>query len=288
MGQEISQQKKCSIVRRHKSHQQIPQSLQPHPQRETTKNLKPSSNFTSCNGKYTRHSQDFTSIYAPSSSISTTSTSSTGDEHYRLRQKYNLNKQTYEKSRVAKKLSLISNSTDQSTSTCTTSTPANTSTYQNTQQPKKATIYENIEQKPSHHKRKNSSSTDSGIYYASCHCTSSFLSSSATSTSSLCSTSACGCSTSVESSSNQSRTSLDQKKNYLCRHLYIKSYLDILEEDEKARAEFKSARPGGIRNYKPKILGETALSSSAPHSTGFSISSSNLKLREKCKEDPWI
>ncbi|XP_036339669.1 uncharacterized protein LOC118748997 [Rhagoletis pomonella] len=287
MGQEISQQRKCSIVRRHKSHQQVPQSHQPHPQREITKNLKPASNFTSCNGKYTRHSQDFSSIYAPSSSISTASSSSTDDEHYRLRQKYNLNKQTYEKSRIAKKLSLISSTTDQSTSTCNTSISATSGTYQNTQ-PSEGTTYKNIERNPSQHKRKDSSSTDSGIYYASCHCTSSFLSSSATSTSSLCSTSPCVCSTSVASSSNLSRSSLNHKKNYLCRHLYIKSYLDILEEDEKARAQFKSARPGGIRNYKPKILSETVLSTSAPHSTGFSISSSNLKLREKCREDPWI
>lgn len=283
MGQEISQQKKCSIISRHKTHQQTPQSLQPQPQRGATKNLKPSTNFTTSNGKYTRHSQEFQSVYAPSSNISTTSSSSTDDEHYRLRQKYNLNKQTYEKFRASKKLSLISSTTDQSTSTSnSSSTNSSSSTYQNSKSSEPT--YNNIVRKPSQHKRKNSSSTDSGIYYASCHCTSSVLSSSATSSSSLCSTSACGCST----SSNQSRSSLDQKKNYLCKHLYIKSYLDILEEDEKAHAHFKSAKPGGIRNYKPKILGETALSTSAPQSTGFSISSNNLKLREKCKEDPWI
>lgn len=288
MGQEISQQKKCSIISRHKTHQQTPQSLQPHPQRDTTKNLKPSkTNFTTSNGKYTRHSQEFQGVYAPSSNISTTSSSSTDDEHYRLRQKYNLNKQTYEKFRASKKLSLISSTTDQSTSTSNSaSTNSSSSDYQN---PKSSEpTYNNIVHKPSQQKRKNSSSTDSGIYYASCHCTSSFHSSSATSSSSLCSASACGCSTSGTSSSNQSRSSLDQKKNYLFRHLHIKSYLDILEEDEKARAHFKSAKPGGIRNYKPKILGEVALSTSAPQSTGFSISSNNLKLREKCKEDPWI
>ncbi|XP_011208326.2 uncharacterized protein LOC105229615 [Bactrocera dorsalis] len=287
MGQEISQQKKCSIISRHKTHQQAPQSFQPHPIRDATKNPKPSTTFTTSNGKYTRHSQEFQSVYAPSSSISTTSSSSTDDEHYRLRQKYNLNKQTYEKFRASKKLSLISSTTDQSTSTSNSaSTNSSSSTYQNSKSTEPT--YNNIVRKPSQYKRKSSSSTDSGIYYASCHCASSFLSSSATSSSSLCSTSACGCSTSVASSSNQSRSSLDQKKNYLCRHLYIKSYLDILEEDEKARAHFKSAKPGGIRNYKPKILSDSALSTSAPQSTGFSISSNNLKLREKCKEDPWI
>ncbi|XP_020714325.1 A-agglutinin anchorage subunit [Ceratitis capitata] len=296
MGQEISQQRKCNIIRRHKSHHQIPptKSIQPKTtQRDITKNPKTTNNnLISSNGKYTRHSQDFQNVYAPTSSISTASSSSTDEEPYRLRQKYNLNKQTYEKFRVSKKLSLVSNSTDQSTSTSTStsnsiSTSATSSNYQNSKSSEPT--YNNIERRATQHRRKNSSSTtDSGVYYAPSHCTSSFISSSATSSSSLCSTSACCCATSVTSSSNQSRSSLDQKKNYLCKHLYIKSYLDILEEDEKARAQFKSARPGGIRNYKPKILGEATLSSSAPHSTGFSISSSNLKLREKCKEDPWI
>ncbi|XP_067637866.1 uncharacterized protein [Eurosta solidaginis] len=291
MGQEISHQSKSNIVKRHKSHQQIPQSTpQPQTQREVKKKQKPTSNFSPCKGKYIQHTENFSSIYAPSSTLSTTSTSSTDDEHYRQRQKYNLNKQTYEKSRIAKKLSRISNTTDQSTSSSTskTSSTANNSTYQNSQTSEPT--YTNIERQSNQHKRKSSTSTDSGIYYASCHCNSSFPSSSSanSTSSSVYSTSACGCAKSVASSTDRSRSSLDHTKKYLCHHLYIKSYLDILEEDEKARAQFKTAKPGGIRNYKPKILSNTALAASAPFSTGFSISSSNIKLREKCKEDPWI
>lgn len=53
--------------------------------------------------------------------------------------------------------------------------------------------------------------------------------------------------------SSLSKQSKDTQKDYLEHHLYIKSYLDILDEDNKAKKKFKPARPG-IRNYTPKIL----------------------------------
>lgn len=57
-------------------------------------------------------------------------------------------------------------------------------------------------------------------------------------------------------SSSQSQKSSDKQKEYLNHHLYIKTYLDILEEDKRAKEYFQSeaaAKPG-IRNYTPKIL----------------------------------
>lgn len=59
-------------------------------------------------------------------------------------------------------------------------------------------------------------------------------------------------------STSQSQKSADKQKEYLNHHLYIKTYLDILEEDKRAKEFFQSeaaAKPG-IRNYTPKILGE--------------------------------
>ncbi|XP_037932938.1 glucose dehydrogenase [FAD, quinone]-like [Teleopsis dalmanni] len=228
MGQEISQQNKCNTGRRQQQQQQT----------QIHNNLR-HQNFPS-NDKYTKYKDP---IYT-SSSISTAS--STDDEHFKQRQKYNLPNQTYEKSKVAKKLSYNS-----------TTTASTTSDYQIT----------------SLH-RKSSISTDSGIYYSSsCHCSSV---SSGASSSSASSTS--GCSISLVSS--KSNKSLDKQKNYLNHHLYIKSYLDILEEDEKARAHYKPGKPGGIRNYTPKILSDAALSVSAP-AVGFAA-----KQRAKVKEEP--
>ena len=57
-------------------------------------------------------------------------------------------------------------------------------------------------------------------------------------------------------SSSKSQKSLDKQKDYITHHLYIKTYLDILEEDRRAKEYFKTeaaAKPG-IRNYTPKII----------------------------------
>ncbi|XP_055388992.1 uncharacterized protein LOC129618209 [Condylostylus longicornis] len=64
--------------------------------------------------------------------------------------------------------------------------------------------------------------------------------------------SSCYCSSNSSALSSASKRSQEKQANYLNHHLYIKSYLDILEEDEKAKKQF-IPRPG-IRNYKPKIL----------------------------------
>lgn len=91
--------------------------------------------------------------------------------------------------------------------------------------------------------RNYSHSSDSGIYLSSassCYCSS-------RSNSSLVS--------SEVSTEKSWKKSADKQKKYLNHHLYFKSYLDILEEDEKARKLFKAARPG-IRNYTPKILSD--------------------------------
>lgn len=67
-------------------------------------------------------------------------------------------------------------------------------------------------------------------------------------------------------SSSQSQKSADKQKDYLNHHLYIKTYLDILEEDKRAKEYFQSeaaARPG-IRNYTPKILDNNNSDNSLP------------------------
>lgn len=52
-----------------------------------------------------------------------------------------------------------------------------------------------------------------------------------------------------------SASAADSKQTkYLKEQLYIKSYLDIVERDRRAREQFQPAKPG-IRNYTPKILG---------------------------------
>lgn len=206
-------------------------------------------------------------IYTPASHISTSSSSNSADDYdanYRLRHKYNLTKQTYERSKI-----LASNTNNR------TSTQSDSDSHY-------AKINNiggiggsncnsnNICGKFLQRSSSSSQSSDSGIYNSSCHCSSlSSLSSSAVSSSSASSSS--GCPSSLVSS--KSNRSLDKQKQYLSHHLYIKSYLDILEEDERARAHFKSARPGGIRNYTPKILGggsdatvntKSTLSASAP------------------------
>ncbi|XP_016923767.3 glucose dehydrogenase [FAD, quinone] [Drosophila suzukii] len=199
-------------------------------------------------------------IYTPTSHLSTSS-STTNDysttnntnnninQNYRLRHKYNFSKQTYERSKIPGSVAGTSQSDTDS-------------------------HYAKLNLQ-----RSSSQSSDSGIYNSSCHCSSissiSAVSSSASSSRSSSSSSR-GCPSSLVSS--KSNRSLDKQKHYLSHHLYIKSYLDILEEDERARAHFKSARPGGIRNYTPKILasGESSITGNTGSSTNTTASSAGL------------
>lgn len=263
MGQEISQQNKCITSRRHQQ-QPHPQQQHSFPQQQKFQhsdfNNNSPTNFsgppvqkTYNNNANAKHKE----LIYTSSSIS--NASSTDDEYYRQRQKYNLAKQTYEKVKISKQLG----------SRKSLDSHSSTSDYQSSAFATAEELYHDIKGK---HQRKNSQSTDSGIYYSSCHCTPTRFSSAASVTS--------GGSTSVVSS--KSSKSLQKQKEYLDHHLYIKSYLDILEEDQKASAQYKVAKPGGIRNYTPKILADVALSTSAPVTNGFA------KQRSKIKDDPWI
>lgn len=261
MGQEISQQNKCNTSKRQQ--QPFPQQ-QPNfhqHQQDIQQNYKTSSahnNSPSFSIPKPRYKQHKELIYT-SSSIS--NASSTDDEYYRQRQKYNLTKQTYEKAKISKSQIGSRKSLDSHSST---------SDYQSSTFETSEDIYR--DHKDRKYQRKSSQSTDSGIYYSSCQCTPTRFSSAASIAS--------GGATSVVST--KSNKSLQKQKDYLDHHLYIKSYLDILEEDQKAKAQYKVAKPGGIRNYTPKILAEVPLSTSAPEANGFT------KQKAKIKEDPWI
>lgn len=61
-------------------------------------------------------------------------------------------------------------------------------------------------------------------------------------------------SSTLSTTSRTSYKSVDRQSKYLSEHLYIKSYLDIEEEDRNAKKQFRTAPVGGIRNYQPKIL----------------------------------
>ena len=110
----------------------------------------------------------------------------------------------------------------------------------------------------------NSSNSSSGSCETNCStATNSSRSSSNVTTSKLALTSGVGCSSSSTSSRSTKSTSVsssyksvDRQTKYLNEHLYIKSYLDIEEEDRNAKQSFKAAPAGGIRNYTPKILSE--------------------------------
>ncbi|GAB0093759.1 Glucose-methanol-choline oxidoreductase [Sergentomyia squamirostris] len=79
---------------------------------------------------------------------------------------------------------------------------------------------------------------------------------SSTSNSSVSTTTRSIASTST-SSSRYSCKSVERQTKYLKEQLYIKSYLDIEEQDRNAKKQFTPAtRTNGIRNYRPKILGE--------------------------------
>ncbi|TMW51729.1 hypothetical protein DOY81_003221 [Sarcophaga bullata] len=275
MGQEISQQNKCNTSRRQQqpfppNQRQQPQQLQQkqkqnfHQYQDNTSQqqnyqstqFNNSSNFSL---PQDRHYKPHKELIYTSSSLS--NASSTDDEYYRQRQKYNLAKQKYEKTKISKTQLGSRKSLDSHSSA---------SDYQSSAFETAEELYRDL--KGNHH-RKSSQSTDSGIYYSSCYCTPTRFSSAASVAS--------GGATSVVSS--KSNKSVQKQKEYLDHQLYIKSYLDILEEDQKAKAQYKVAKPGGIRNYTPKILSEVTLSTSAPEpSNGFS------KQKSKIKEDPWI
>lgn len=278
MGQEVSQQQQQHHNHNHNHNQN--QNQNHHQNHNLNHNL----NLNHKRGQPHRKSYK-DPIYTPASHLSSSSSSNSTDDYdanYRLRHKYNLTKQTYERTKI-----LAGNVTNRS------SLPLDSDSH-----------YAKLN--GTYLQRSSSQSSDSGIYNSSCHCSSlSSLSSSAISSSSASSSS--GCPSSLLSS--KSGRSLDKQKHYLSHHLYIKSYLDILEEDERARAHFKSARPGGIRNYTPKILGggdsaSSTLSASAPAgSFGYPHSNPASKQRasvssncstnavvagRNSQEDPWI
>ncbi|KNC26964.1 hypothetical protein FF38_09260 [Lucilia cuprina] len=191
---QISQQNKCNTSRRQQQpfpqqqpnfhqHQQDKQNYQ-----STTFHKNNSPSFSIPKPRYKQHKE----LIYTSSSIS--NASSTDDEYYRQRQKYNLAKQTYEKAKISKSQLGSRKSLDSHSST---------SDYQ-------SSAFETAEE----------------LYR-------------------------------------------DIKGNYK-------------QEDQKAKAQYKVAKPGGIRNYTPKILSEVSLSTSAPEANGFS------KQKSKVKDDPWI
>lgn len=83
--------------------------------------------------------------------------------------------------------------------------------------------------------------------------TSSSKSTKSSSSSSTSSSTSSSSSTLTTASTASSYKSIDRQTKYLNEHLYIKSYLDIEEEDRNAKVQFQKIRPG-IRNYTPKIL----------------------------------
>lgn len=67
--------------------------------------------------------------------------------------------------------------------------------------------------------------------------------------------------------------SVERQTKYLKEQLYIKSYLDLEEQDRNAKKLFQQTTKSGIRNYTPKILGEKQLNDNNNNCYG---SSSNL------------
>lgn len=59
-------------------------------------------------------------------------------------------------------------------------------------------------------------------------------------------------STTTTKSSRSTYSTAEKQAKYLKEQLYIKSYLDIVEQDQTAKNQFQPAKPG-IRNYTPKI-----------------------------------
>lgn len=102
-------------------------------------------------------------------------------------------------------------------------------------------------------------------------------------------------------STNVSRStckSVQRQTKYLKEQLYIKSYLDLEDQDRAARKVFQPKTKGGIRNYTPKILGEKQLNDDPAAGLGGNSSNTNtLSSQQSCssttstlKRDPdaWI
>lgn len=197
MGQEISQQNKCNTSRRQQ--QPFPQQQPNFHQHQDNQNYQ-STNFHNNSPSFSipkpRYKQHKELIYT-SSSIS--NASSTDEEYYRQRQKYNLAKQTYEKAKISKAQLGSRKSLDSHSST---------SDYQSSAFETSEELYRDIK---GNYQRKSSQSTDSGIYYSSCHCTPTRFSSAASVAS--------GGATSVVST--KSNKSLQKQKDYLDRSSFV-------------------------------------------------------------------
>lgn len=93
--------------------------------------------------------------------------------------------------------------------------------------------------------------------------------------------------------------SVQRQTKYLKEQLYIKSYLDLEDEDRAAKKAFQTTKTG-IRNYTPKILGEKQLNddnSLAGGDTTSSKSNTNTLSSQGCSSatstlrkdsDAWI
>lgn len=70
--------------------------------------------------------------------------------------------------------------------------------------------------------------------------------------------------------SRASYKSVQRQTKYLNEQLYIKSYLDLEDQDRLAKKVFQqTTTKSGIRNYTPKILGEKQLNDNSSNSSGF-------------------
>lgn len=62
--------------------------------------------------------------------------------------------------------------------------------------------------------------------------------------------------------------SVQRQTKYLKEQLYIKSYLDLEDQDRAAKKVFQQKTKTGIRNYTPKILGEKQLNDDENNNLG--------------------
>lgn len=66
--------------------------------------------------------------------------------------------------------------------------------------------------------------------------------------------------------------SVQRQTKYLKEQLYIKSYLDLEDQDRAAKKVFQQKTKTGIRNYTPKILGEKQLNDDEHNLVGGGVS----------------
>lgn len=86
---------------------------------------------------------------------------------------------------------------------------------------------------------------------------------------------------STASSSYTSR--YDEHFKYLNHQLFMKTYLDIIEEERTTQAHFHQPKRSGIRNYTPKILLDQL-----PPPPATTLSSSSTSSIEQDDVDVWI